>query len=124
MDEKRSAAKVSGEELHLIGYLQDFKIANRYSVLSEGEEEASDSAGRNQFNMGGSTTLLDTNPEASVLPNIKTENQDSVAQAPGEDKVPTSLTEDEHSTWTKVSLSNACDKQEGNSLGDLRLRGN
>ena len=92
-------------KINQIGYHEDFKIENRYSVLSEEEEEFSDCDEGKQFKLDGATTLINTNPEASVLPNIKTENQDSVAQAPGEDKVPTSLTEDEHSTWTKVSLS-------------------
>ena len=87
---------------------QDFKIENRYCVLlSEGEEEVSDCGERKQFNL--TTTLINTDPEASVPTNLQKgasqDNQDRVALAPVEGKVPTSLTEEELSTWTKVRLS-------------------
>ena len=58
------------KELNHRGY-QDIKIENRYSLLSdlpesddsdsEGEEEVLDCIERNQFDLGGSTTLMNTN---------------------------------------------------------------
>ena len=97
------------EELYHRGYHQDFRIENRYCVLSEVEEEFSDFERWNQFKLGGATTLINTNSEASVLTNLRTDasqdNPNDVASAPGEGKVPTSLTEEDLSTWTKVSLS-------------------
>ena len=100
MDEKESV--ISLEKINQIGYHEDFKIENRYSVLSDEEEEFSDCNGRKQFK-GGATTLINANSEASVLTNIQ-DNQDGVA-APGEGEVPTSEGEEEVSTWTKVSFA-------------------
>ena len=108
MNEKESVVGAV-EELNHIGYHQDFKIENRYCVLlSEGEEEVSECDKRKQFNL--TTTLINTNPEeASVLTSLQKDTrqykEDSASLATGEDMVPTSLTEEELSTWTMVSLS-------------------
>ena len=92
----------------------DIRIENRYSVLAdlpdrddtdnEREEEVLDCIERNQFDLGGATTLINTNPEASVLTNIPQNGSPGLSEtcthgvvvAPGEGKVPTSLTKDEH----------------------------
>ena len=99
MDKKQSEARAleSQEEIYHGGYHQDFKIANRYSVLSACDR-------RKQFKLGGTTTLINSYPEASVFTYLQ-DNQDGFAPVPGEDKVPSSMmTEDELSTWTKVRL--------------------
>ena len=105
MDEKESVigTVISPENMNQIGYHRDFKIENRYSVLSEEEEDFSHCDRRKQFKLGGATTLINANSEASVLTNIQ-DNQDGVA-APGEGEVPTSEREEEVSTWTKVSFA-------------------
>merc|ERR1712027_301530 len=97
-DKKESV--ISLEKINQIGYHRDFKIENRYSILSEEDEDVSDCDGRKQFKLGGASTLINANSEASVLTNIQ-DNQDGVA-APGEGEVPTSKREEELSTWTKV----------------------
>ena len=89
------------EKINQIGYHQDLKIENRYSVLPEEEEDLSDCDGRNK--LSGATTLIDAHSEASVLTNIQND-QDGVA-APGEGEVPTSERVGKVSKWTKVSLS-------------------
>ena len=99
MDKKQSEARAleSQEEMYHGGYHQDLKIANRYSVLSACDR-------RKQFKLGGTTTLINSYPEASVFTYLQ-DNQDGFAPVPGEDKVPSSMmTEDELSTWTKVRL--------------------
>ena len=65
MDKKKYV--IGTVKINQIGYHEDFKIENRYSVLSEEEEEFSDCDGRKQFKLDGATTLINTNPEASVL---------------------------------------------------------
>ena len=102
MDEKESV--INFEKINQIGYYQDFKIENRYCVLSEVEEEVPDFDREKQLKLCGATTLIDANPEASVLTNIQ-DNQDEVAPAPDEGKVTTSVTEEELATWTKVSFA-------------------
>ena len=90
MDEKESV--ISLEKINRIGYHEDFKIENRYCVLSE--EEFSDCEERTQFKVGEATTLI-TNIQY---------NQDGVA-APGEGEVSTSEREEDFSAWTKVSFA-------------------
>ena len=89
----------------------NIKIENRYSVLAdelsesddsedEGEDEVMDCIRRNQLDMGASTTLTNVFPEASVVTNLpkpgsreESKDQPRVAVAPGEGKIPTSLTQ-------------------------------
>ena len=91
------------------------KIVDRYPVLAselddvecsdpEDDDEILDSVQRNQLNIGGSTFMTDTDPTRDVITNLPDEEsarvedqrQSRVTVAPGEGKVPTSLTTDEH----------------------------
>ena len=91
------------------------KIVNRYPVLadktpdeessdSEEEDDTLDCVKRNQLNREGSTMMTSTDPTVDVLTNLPREEfgkngdqrQPPVAVAPGEGKVPHSLTSDEN----------------------------
>ena len=92
----------------------DIKIENRYSVLanelpeaddpdSDKEDDTLDCITRNQLQMGGSTTLTNAFPEATVVTNLPQQGPSaddqtcpSVSVAPGEGKVPTNLTQEKY----------------------------
>ena len=99
---------------HHRGYT-GIEIQNRYSVLEdkptesddsvseEEDEEAMDCIRRNQFNLGGATMLTNTNPEEAVVTNLPQkgssradQSNQKISVAPGEGKIPTSLTQDDY----------------------------
>ena len=97
----------------------DITIENRFSVLpdeqssgedsdSEEEEDTMDCIRRNQFNMGGETTMSNLFPEASAVTRLPQQssstenNQPGIAVAPGEGKIPLSLTQDEN--WVEKAF--------------------
>ena len=96
---------------------KDITIDNRYPVPPEDlpdmdtsemeeEDETMDCVRRNQLNEGGATMLINANLKTDVLTNlpggVENPEQQRIAIAPGEGKLPTSLTRD--NDWDIDSL--------------------
>ena len=76
----------------------------------EEEDEALDSVRRNQLDLEGSTFMTNADPSAEVITNLPdeesarvgNERKPRVAVAPGEGKIPTSLTNDKY--WDAMAF--------------------